>query len=178
MTTAMNRVAKYCGATAVAAGALALLLTLPAAPASADCGSTVEQGSYDPDNNTFTPGTAATDDDIRVTCTESGTDGDDVITLASVDTAVLPPNFGTGSYVVINLSGSAPFSIDDAVDVYWVVTSSGIETTDPGWPGDGIAFYNSNQGTDSAVWLEVRGPITTRGDGARGVQTCERARAL
>ena len=155
----------------MAAGALALLLTLPAAPASADCGSTVEQGSYDPDSNTFTPGTAATDDDIRVTCTESGTDGDDVITLASVDTAVLPPNFGTGSYVVINLNGSAPFSIDDAVDVFWVVTSSGIETTDSGWPGDGIAFYNSNQGTDSAVWLEVRGPITTRGDGARGVQT-------
>ena len=69
-----------------AAAALALLLTLPAAPASADCGSTVEQGSYDPDTNTFTPGTAATDDDIRVTCTESGTDGDDVITFDSLDT--------------------------------------------------------------------------------------------
>ena len=75
MTTAMERVARHCGASAVAAAALALLLTLPAAPASADCGSTGEQGSYDSGTNTFTPGTATTDDDIRITCTESGTDG-------------------------------------------------------------------------------------------------------
>ena len=97
-------------AAGVATAALALLLTLPAAPASADCGSTVEQGSYDPATNTFTPGTAATDDDIRIVCTESGTDGDDVITFDSVDTAVLPPNFGSGSYIVVTLNGTAPLS--------------------------------------------------------------------
>ena len=147
-----------------AAAALALLLTLPTAPASADCGTTVEQGSYDPDSNTFTPGTAATDDDIRVTCTESDTDGDDVITLDSVDTAVLPPNFGTGSYIVVNLNGSAPFF--EATDVAnpWIVTSSGIETT--GARDDAIEFYDS---ANNSIWLEVRGPVTARGDGAFAV---------
>lgn len=164
MTTAMKRVARHCGATAVAAGALALLLTLPAAPASADCGSTGEQGSYDTATNTFTPGTAATDDDIRITCTESATDGDDVITLDSIGEP--PAYLGAGSFIVVTLNGTAPLSESTDVSNVWVVTASGIETTGSG--ADGVAFYNT---ASNSLHLEVRGLITTRGDGARAVQT-------
>ena len=162
MTTAMERVAQYCGASAVAAAALALLLTLPAAPASADCGSTVEQGSYDSGTNTFTPGTATTDDDIRITCTESGTDGDDVITLDSIGEP--PPYLGAGSFIVVTLNGTAPLNESTDVSNVWVVTASGIETT--GSNEEGILFYNTE---GNSLQVHTRGPITTRGDGSRGV---------
>ena len=56
-----------------AAAALALLLTAPAAPASADCGS-LTQGTYDRDSDTFTPGTAATDIDYMVDCADDDAD--------------------------------------------------------------------------------------------------------
>ena len=164
MTTFTKRVARHCGAAAAAAAALALMLTLPTAPASADCGSTVEQGSYDSGSNTFTPGTAATDDDIRVTCTESDTDGDDVITFDSVDTAVLPPSFGAGSFIVVTLNGTAPLSESTDVANVWVVTASDIQTT--GSSEDGVAFNNRES---NSLNVEFRGSITTRGDGARGM---------
>ena len=150
----------------VATAALALLLTLPAAPASADCGNTVEQGSYDPDSNTFTPGTAATDDDIRISCTESGTDGDDVITFDSidVDSITLPPGFGTGSYILVTLNGTAPLSEGTDLGNPWVVTASGIETANAN--EEGILFYNTE---GNSLRVEVRGRVTARGDGSRGV---------
>ena len=154
-------------AAGVAIAALALLLTLPAVPASADCGTTVEQGSYDPDSNTFTPGTAATDDDIRITCTESDTDGDDIITLDSIDidSITLPPGFGTGSYIVVTLNGTAPVSDSTDLSNPWVFMSSGgIQTT--GSSVDGVSLYNSES---NSLWVEFYGSITTTGDGARGV---------
>ena len=149
-----------------AAAALALLLTLPAAPARAECGTTVEQGTYDPDTDTFTPGTAATDTDIRFECTESDTDDNSYISFESLPEDAIPDDLGPGSYVVVDLKGTDNFLPSTDIDPYWVFRSGGIETTLPGWPGDGIGFYNQ---AGTSLRVEVRAPITTRGDGARGV---------
>ena len=149
-----------------AAAALALLLTLPAAPARAECGTTVERGTYEPDTDTFTPGTAATDTDIRFECTESDTDDNSYISFESLPDDAIPDDIGPGSYVVVDLNGTNNFLPSTAIDPHWIIRSSGIETTDPIWQGDGVAFYNL---AGNSLRVEFRGPITTRGDGARGV---------
>ena len=148
------------------AAALALLLTLPTTPAHAECGTTVEQGTYDPDADTFTPGTSATDTDIRFECTESDTDDNSYISFESLPEDAIPDDLGPGSYVVVDLNGTNNFLPSTDIDPYWIVRSSGIETTDPIWAGDGVAYYNL---AGNSLRVEVRAPITTRGDGARGV---------
>ena len=151
-------------ALAGAAAALALLLTVPTAPASADCGTTGTQGTYDRDSDTFTPGTAATDRDYRITCTESATDGDSVVNLDSLDQSTFSQQFGEGSYLVIDVGGTAPFIEVTDLEILYVVRSSGIETAVP--RGNAIGLFT---GGDNALWLEFRGALTARGDGEFGV---------
>ena len=146
-------------ALAVAAGALALLLTLPAAPAEAvDCGS-AEQGTYDRDSDTFAPGTAASDIDYSMACTDD--DGDSLVYL---DPSDLPAGLQTGSYLVLNLSGTAPFNGSPNGSFHYVIKPSGIETSETN--RDGVLVYT---GDNHNLWVEVRGPVTTRGDGGMGV---------
>ena len=107
-----------------AAAALALLLTLPAAPARAECGTTVERGTYEPDTDTFTPGTAATDTDIRFECTESDTDDNSYISFESLPDDAIPDDIGPGSYVVVDLNGTNNFLPSTAIDPYWIIGSA------------------------------------------------------
>ena len=115
---------RFC-ALAGAAAALALLLTVPTAPAGAvDCG-TLTQGTYDRDNDVFTPGTAVTDIDYSVDCADA--DGDS-LTLFGVDQ--IPSNLTEESYVVVNVGGSDPFQEDDAATLLYVIKASGIDTAE------------------------------------------------
>ena len=97
------------------AAALALLLTMPTAPAKAiDCGS-LTQGTYDRDSDTFTPGTAATDIDYRVDCADD--DGD---SLTYFEVNHIPANLSVDSYVVVNVGGTDAFQESDAASFWYV----------------------------------------------------------
>ena len=141
-----------------AAAALALLLTLPAAPASADCGS-LTQGSYDYDSDTFTPGTAATDIDYMVDCAD---DDGDSLTEFGVDQ--IPANLTTDSYVVVNVGGTHAFAEYDAASFRYVLKVSGIDTNEA--LRQGIQVYTPD---GNSLWVEVHGSVTTRGAGSEGV---------
>ena len=145
-------------AAGVATAALALLLTLPAAPASADCGS-LTQGTYESASDTFTPGTAATDIDYMVDCAD---DDGDSLTEFGVDN--IPANLTTDSYVVVNVGGTDPFAEYDAASLRYVLKVSGIDTAQTGT--EGVIVYTPD---GNSLWVEVHGNVTTRGDGSIGV---------
>ena len=133
---------------------------MPAAPAEAvDCGSAT-QGTYDRDNDTFTPGTSSTDTDYSLDCTEDATDSDDVITLPDN----LPAGLRRESYLVINLNGAAAFQEGDGDNFKYVLKASGVDTSVRNREGVTVSTAGANR-----LFVEVRGLVDARGDGGMGV---------
>ena len=133
---------------------------MPTMPASAvDCGSAT-QGTYDRDNDTFTPGTSSTDTDYSINCTEDATDGDEVITLPDN----LPSGLRRESYLVINLNGTAAFDEGDGDDFKHVIKASGIDTFARNGEGVTVSTAGANR-----LFVEVRGSVNASGEGGMGV---------
>ena len=159
----------------VAAAALAVFLTVPAAPsAAADCDpASIARGTYDRERDVFTPGTTNRHIDYRFDCVEDPTDSDTTVSLA-IDPFPSDHPRRPESLFVMRLTSDDPARVNEenAGGVRYVVVSSAssaaIETD--GAYEHGLRFRDTDPDDGGkSIWAESRATVKVEGNAADGV---------